>query len=50
MHYEKLEEVLAIELPINRKEKFYTATILPALLFHNGLSNLFTFLTLQRYL
>lgn len=44
MHYNKLKEVLAVELPINRKEKFYTATILPSLLFHNGLSNLFTFL------
>lgn len=32
------------ELPINRKERFYTGTILPALLFHNGLNNFYTFL------
>lgn len=32
------------ELPLNRKEKFYTGTILPALLFHNGLNNFYTFL------
>src|SRR4030042_3802903 len=32
------------ELPLNRKEKFYTGTVLPALLFHNGLSNFFHFL------
>lgn len=32
------------ELPLNRKEKFYTGTILPALLFHNGLNNFYNFL------
>lgn len=32
------------ELPLNRKERFYTGTILPALLFHNGLNNFYTFL------
>lgn len=32
------------ELPLNRKERFYTGTVLPALLFHNGLSNFYTFL------
>ena len=44
MDYTKLKENLLSELPINRKEPFYTATILPSLLFHNGLSNLFQFL------
>lgn len=32
------------ELPINRKEKFYTGTVLPALLFHNSLKNFYLFL------
>ncbi len=32
------------ELPINRKERFYTGTVLPSLLFHNGRSNFFRFL------
>ena len=32
------------ELPLNRKERFYTGTVLPALLFHNGLNNFYTFL------
>ena len=32
------------ELPFNRKERFYTGTVLPALLFHKGLSNFYTFL------
>jgi len=44
MDYDRLKEILKSELPINRKEKFYTGTVLPALLFHNGLSNLYRFL------
>jgi len=44
MKYQRLEAVLASALPINRKERFYTGTVLPALLFHNGLSNLRVFL------
>lgn len=44
MDYKKFEKILNKELPINRKEKFYTATILPSLLFHGGLSNLYYFL------
>ena len=46
MNYEQLKEVLTSErqLPINRKERFYTGTILPSLLFHGGLSNLYSFL------
>jgi len=32
------------ELPINRKERFYTGTVLPAMLFHKGLSNFYHFL------
>ena len=44
MDYEEFKKTLNEELPINRKEKFYTATILPSLLFHNGLSNFYHFL------
>jgi hypothetical protein len=47
MEFEQLEIILKgdnSELPINRKERFYTATILPFLLFSNGLQNLFEFL------
>lgn len=32
------------ELPLNRKERFFTGTVFPALLFHNGLSNFYRFL------
>ncbi len=39
-----MKETLRTELPLNRKEKFYTGTILPALLLHNGFSNLYQFL------
>lgn len=44
MDYERLEAILQSALPINRKERFYTGTVLPSLLFHNGLSNLRGFL------
>jgi hypothetical protein len=44
MDYKKFKKILNEELPINRKEKFYTATILPSLLFHNGRSNFYLFL------
>jgi hypothetical protein len=47
MDYENFCKILTgkfSELPINRKEKFYTGTVLPALLFHNGFSNLYHFL------
>ncbi len=44
MQYQEFSRKLKSELPLNRKERFYTATVLPALLFHNGLSNLFRFL------
>lgn len=44
MDYDRLKEILKSELPINRKERFYTGTVLPSLLFHNGLSNLYRFL------
>jgi hypothetical protein len=44
MQYEQLKQRLQSELPINRKERFYTGTVLPSILFHKGLSNLFRFL------
>ena len=44
MDYDRLQEILKSELPINRKERFYTGTVLPSLLFHGGLSNLYSFL------
>ena len=44
MQYQEFSKKLKSELPINRKERFYTATVLPSLLFHDGLSNLFRFL------
>ena len=44
MDYHRLCELLKTELPLNRKERFYTATVLPALLFHDGLRNFYTFL------
>jgi len=43
--YEEFEKILQKELPMNRKERFYTGTVLPALLFNNGLSNFFRFLS-----
>lgn len=46
MKYEDLEHFLAMQLPLNRKEQFFTATVLPALLFHRGLDNLYAFLHL----
>ena len=44
MDYESLTDALKYALPINRKERFYTGTVLPSLLFHGGLSNLYSFL------
>jgi len=44
MDYELLTDTLKHALPINRKERFYTGTVLPSLLFHGGLSNLYSFL------
>jgi hypothetical protein len=44
MEYEQLKQYLQAELPINRKERFYTGTVLPSILFHQGFSNLFRFL------
>ena len=46
MQYDQFKETLIHEkeLPINRKERFYTATILHSILFHNGSANLFRFL------
>jgi hypothetical protein len=44
MHYDHFSEIIKSELPINRKERFYTGTVLPAILFHNGLSNFYAFL------
>ncbi len=44
MEYDKFCNFSKGELPLNRKERFYTGTVLPALLFHNGLSNFYTFL------
>lgn len=44
MDYDRLKEVLKFALPINRKERFYTGTVLPSLLFHGGVSNFYSFL------
>ncbi|MHB0914903.1 MAG: hypothetical protein ACYC4M_04365 [Thermoleophilia bacterium] len=44
LDYDKLAECLKTELPLNRKERFYTGTVLPSILFHNGTGNLFRFL------
>ncbi len=44
MDYQQFKDKLQTELPVNRKEVFYTATVLPALLIHNGLANFFMFL------
>jgi hypothetical protein len=47
MDYEAFRKILTgefSELPLTRKERFYTGTVLPALLFHNGLSNFYHFL------
>lgn len=46
MEYDKFCDVLKRELPLNRKERFFTGTVLPALLFHDGLENFFTFISL----
>ena len=46
MQYDQFKQWMTREkeLPINRQERFYTATVLPSILFHNGLSNFFRFL------
>jgi len=44
MEYDEFCHFLKHELPLNRKERFYTGTILPMLLFHKGLNNFYTFL------
>lgn len=44
MEYKEFCVFLKKELPLNRKERFYTGTVLPALLFHNGVKNLYRFL------
>jgi hypothetical protein len=46
MQYDQFKQWITREneLPINRKERFYTATVLPSILFHNGLANFFRFL------
>jgi len=44
MDYNEFLRILKTELPLNRKERFYTGTVLPALLFHNGLENFYRFL------
>lgn len=44
MDYQTFEELLKSELPLNRKERFYSGTVLPSFLFHNGFANLFEFL------
>jgi hypothetical protein len=32
MDFKRLEEILKTELPMNRKERFFSATVLPSLL------------------
>lgn len=44
MDYSAFCQIMKRELPLNRKERFYTGTVLPALLFHNGLANFYSFL------
>ncbi len=44
MDYLHFRKILASELPLNRKERFYTATVLPSLLLHDGISNFYRFL------
>ena len=44
MEYDEFCNFSEDELPFNRKERFYTGTVLPALLFHNGLNNFYTIL------
>jgi hypothetical protein len=46
MDYQTFEQYSKTEIPMNRKEKFFSATVLPSILFHNGLSNFYTFLHL----
>ena len=46
MEYEAFCKSLKKELPLNRKECFYTGTVLPELLFHKGLNNFYAFLRL----
>jgi hypothetical protein len=44
MKYDDFCKYLERELPLNRKERFYTGTVLPSLLFHKGLSIFYDFL------
>ena len=44
MDYAEFCRITKTELPLNRKERFYTGTVLPALLFHNGYDVFFDFL------
>lgn len=44
MRYGQFKQLLKSELPMNRKERFYTGTVLPSILFHNGLGNFFRFI------
>lgn len=44
MNYEDFSGYLENELPLNRKERFYTGTVFPSLLFHKGLSTFYDFL------
>jgi hypothetical protein len=44
MNYDQLTEILKTDLPMNRKERFFSATVLPSLLFHKDNSTLFNFL------
>jgi len=48
MDYNEFCRIMKTELPLNRKERFYTGTVLPALLFHNGLTNFYRFLKIIR--
>lgn len=48
MDYTEFSNACRSFLPLNRKERFYTGTVLPALLFHRGLRNLYAFLRLIR--
>ncbi|MEL7642324.1 MAG: hypothetical protein AAGU21_22030 [Solidesulfovibrio sp.] len=43
--YKYFQSLCCSELPLNRKEKFYTGTVFPSLLFHNGIENLKMFIS-----
>lgn len=48
MEYSEFAQACRQFLPINRKERFYTGTVLPSLLFHCGQGNLYKFFQLIR--